>query len=48
FATTHGWDAHILDDRGTPIYPRAQSLTSSETALVDAWVQRLVTVVHHR
>jgi hypothetical protein len=48
FATTHGWDAHILDDRAKPIYPRAQSLTRSETALVDAWVQRLVTVVHHR
>jgi hypothetical protein len=48
FATTHGWDAHILDDRRAPIYPRAQSLTAPEAALVDGWVQRLATVVHHR
>ena len=35
FATTSGWSAPILDDRAAPIYPRAQSLTRHETALVD-------------
>lgn len=35
FASTDGWDAPVLDDRIDPVYPRAQSLTSTETALVD-------------
>ncbi len=35
FDTTDGWHAPILNDRSKPIYPRAQSLTSAETALVD-------------
>lgn len=35
FATTDGWHAHILNDRTTPIYPRHQTLTAAETALVD-------------
>ncbi len=35
FETTDGWDAPVLDDRIDPVYPRAQSLTSNETALVD-------------
>ncbi|WP_050527669.1 gamma-glutamylcyclotransferase family protein [Pseudorhodobacter aquimaris] len=35
FNTTSGWHTPILDDRKTPIYPRAQRLTAQETALVD-------------
>ncbi len=35
FETTDGWDAHVLDDRHNPVYPRAQILSKSETALVD-------------
>jgi hypothetical protein len=36
FETTDGWDTPIVDDRAAPRYPRAQTLTSSETAIVDA------------
>ncbi|PWE29638.1 gamma-glutamylcyclotransferase [Pararhodobacter marinus] len=36
FATTDGWDTPVLDDRAAPRYPRAQVLTGSETAFVDA------------
>lgn len=36
FATTSGWDAPILNDRKAPIYPRHQTLTGSETQMVDA------------
>ncbi|TFL19033.1 gamma-glutamylcyclotransferase family protein [Jannaschia formosa] len=36
FATTHGWDAPIRDDRAAPVYPRAQALSREERALVDA------------
>ncbi len=36
FASTHGWDAPILNDRDNPRYPRRQILTDQETALVDA------------
>lgn len=46
--TTHGWEAPILDDRVAPIYPRAQTLSAEQTALVDHWTARLATVVHHR
>ncbi|MEM8536483.1 MAG: gamma-glutamylcyclotransferase family protein [Pseudomonadota bacterium] len=35
FDTTDGWDAPLLNDRASPIYPRAQPLTQAETALVD-------------
>ncbi len=35
FATTHGWDAPILDDRAAPLYPRHQVLSASETGFVD-------------
>ena len=35
FATTHGWDAPILNDRSAPIYPRSQRLSLAETELVD-------------
>jgi hypothetical protein len=34
--TTDGWDTVVLNDRTNPIYPRAQSLSVDETALVDA------------
>ncbi|WP_099827527.1 gamma-glutamylcyclotransferase family protein [Oceaniglobus indicus] len=35
FATTDGWHAPILNDRTRPIYPRHQTLSADETALVD-------------
>ncbi|WP_226779125.1 gamma-glutamylcyclotransferase family protein [Oceaniglobus trochenteri] len=35
FATTDGWDAPVLDDRGAPRYPRHQTLNDDERALVD-------------
>ena len=41
FATTDGWDAPIRDDRGDPLYPRAQRLSVAETALVDRWLARV-------
>ncbi|MEM1236780.1 MAG: gamma-glutamylcyclotransferase family protein [Pseudomonadota bacterium] len=34
-ATTVGWNLGILDDRATPIYPRAQVLTAEQTARYD-------------
>lgn len=43
FDTTAGWSAPILNDRTTPIYPRAQSLTPDETALVDRHLSALGT-----
>ena len=42
FDTTDGWDMRILDDRANPVYPRHQSLTAEERALVD---QHLATVM---
>ena len=41
FATTHGWDAPILDDRANPLYPRHQRLTRSETQFVDDAIDAL-------
>ena len=35
FATTDRWDTPILNDRSIPRYPRAQTLSGHETALVD-------------
>ncbi|MEL7133153.1 MAG: gamma-glutamylcyclotransferase family protein [Pseudomonadota bacterium] len=35
FATTDGWDTPVQDDRGAPLYPRAQTLTPDERALTD-------------
>lgn len=35
FDTTDGWHLPVLDDRGAPLYPRAQRLTAAERALVD-------------
>ncbi|WP_018697797.1 gamma-glutamylcyclotransferase family protein [Amorphus coralli] len=34
-ATTDGWHVPILDDRATPLYPRAQTLSDRERTLVD-------------
>ncbi|MCT4557772.1 MAG: gamma-glutamylcyclotransferase [Pelagimonas sp.] len=33
--TTEGWEAPILDDRASPIYPRAQRIGAGERAVVD-------------
>jgi hypothetical protein len=35
FETTTGWNAPILNDRVAPRYPKAQSLTDAERAVVD-------------
>lgn len=35
FETTSGWEAPIRDDRANPQYPRAQTLSTAETAFVD-------------
>ncbi len=45
FETTHGWDAHILDDRENPQYPRHQRLSKQETALSDHWLDVLAAKV---
>lgn len=37
-ATTDSWDRTIQNDRDTPIYPRAQTLTSAELKLVDHYM----------
>jgi len=42
FETTDGWDTPILNDRANPIYPRHQSLSAQERAIVD---DHLATVV---
>lgn len=41
FDTTDGWETPILNDRAAPEYPRHQTLTSEETALVDHHLERL-------
>lgn len=41
FATKHGWNNAIQDDRAAPVYPRSQQLTPEETAFVDAKLARL-------
>jgi hypothetical protein len=41
FDTTDGWDTLILNDRAAPQYPRHQTLTAAETALVDEHLLRL-------
>jgi hypothetical protein len=35
FATTDRWETPVLNDRAAPLYPRAQTLSAQETALVD-------------
>ncbi len=39
--STDGWDAPILNDRATPLYPRHQILTVQETDFVDATLHAL-------
>ena len=34
--STRGWDAPVLNDRDTPIYPRHQQLSKTEQQFVDA------------
>lgn len=41
FDSTAGWDTPILDDRATPIYPRAQRLTDDERDFIDDALTRL-------
>ncbi|MHC0053683.1 gamma-glutamylcyclotransferase family protein [Actibacterium sp. D379-3] len=41
FDTTDGWDAPILDDRITPVYPRHQPLDADERGFVDGQLSRL-------
>ena len=41
FYTTLGWDTPVLNDRAAPLYPRAQTLTPDQTALVDSHLVRL-------
>lgn len=35
FDTTEGWDATVLDDRASPVYPRHRVLSAQERTLVD-------------
>ena len=48
FDTTDGWDTPILNDRAEPVYPRHQTLTAHETALVDGHLSRLSATVLRR
>ncbi|WP_179378575.1 gamma-glutamylcyclotransferase family protein [Jannaschia marina] len=41
FDTTAGWETPIRNDRGAPEYPRAQTLSAEEMALVDRYVERM-------
>ncbi|KAB7613805.1 gamma-glutamylcyclotransferase [Amylibacter sp. SFDW26] len=41
FDTTTAWDRPILNDRKTPLYPRAQVLSPIETGLVDEHLEHL-------
>jgi hypothetical protein len=41
FDTTDGWNTPVLNDRNDPRYPRAQVLSTAETALVDHHLNRL-------
>ncbi len=41
FDTTDGWDTPILNDRAAPQYPRSQTLSHDETALVDQHLGRI-------
>ncbi|MDF3351744.1 gamma-glutamylcyclotransferase [Sulfitobacter sp. KE34] len=48
FDTTDGWDTPILDDRAAPLYPRHQTLTEAETAVVDQHMDRLSVQIKER
>lgn len=45
FASTDGWDTPVLNDRVSPLYPRAQQLTTQETLLVDTHLHALAAQV---
>ena len=45
FETTQGWEAPVLNDRESPIYPRHRALSSHESDLTDHWLARLPAVV---
>lgn len=45
FATTLGWDTPIRDDRAAPVYSRSQTLTGTETALVDRHLAQVSALV---
>jgi len=44
FDSTSGWNRPIRNDRTTPIYPRAQMLSKSETQLVNHHLDKLSVV----
>ncbi len=47
FRSTTGWDTPILNDRSAPIYPRAQTLSATETKLTDDHIQMIgATLIH--
>ncbi|WP_300037027.1 gamma-glutamylcyclotransferase family protein [uncultured Roseobacter sp.] len=48
FETTDGWDTPVINDRASPVYPRAQLLTPRQTALVDHHLDRLAAQVKQR
>ncbi|MBR9864516.1 MAG: gamma-glutamylcyclotransferase [Rhodobacteraceae bacterium] len=41
FRSTSGWDTPILNDRATPLYPRAGILSDAQTALVDDHIHQV-------
>lgn len=45
FDSTSGWERLIKDDRKTPIYPRAQTLSKRETRMVNQHLERLSVVI---
>jgi len=48
FSTTAGWDAPILNDRATPVYPRATNPGPDVRALVDDALETLSAQVEKR
>ncbi len=45
FETTDNWHTPILNDRSAPVYPRHQSLTDSETRMVDHQLKNLAATI---
>ena len=41
FASTDGWEASVIDDRGQPLYRRHQATSAEERRLTDEWIERL-------
>ncbi|WP_298844095.1 gamma-glutamylcyclotransferase family protein [uncultured Roseobacter sp.] len=48
FDTTDGWNTPIVNDRASPVYPRAQVLTDRQAALVDDHLSALSAQVKQR